>query len=53
MYYVTLNKFWWKFAKKNGYLEDNGKHGTKFVKSKRLGKFWVTRETLREWFFHE
>ena len=50
MCYITLGKFWWKFAKKNGYLKGNGKHEVKFVKSKRLGLIWVAKETLKEWF---
>ena len=37
MDYIHLSKFWWKFAKKNGYLKENGKYGTKFIKSKRIG----------------
>ena len=46
MYFVTLSKFWWKFAKKRGYLDGP----VKFVKSKRLGLIWVIKETLKEWF---
>jgi len=48
MYYIVLSKFWWKYAKMRGYLKDNGKHGVKFVKSKRIGLFAMLWETIKE-----
>jgi hypothetical protein len=48
MYYIVLSKFWWKYAKNQGYLKNNGKNGIKFIKSKRIGLFSRIWGTIKE-----
>ena len=37
MYYVWLSKPWWRYAKKQGWLKNNGRCGVLYIKSKRIG----------------
>jgi len=40
-YIIFLNNFWWKRAKRGGFLKNNGKHGIRYVKlGRELETLW-------------